>query len=189
MMDRTVPWIGLAMRLDSLDALPEYALPPQYAFRYFLPGDEHAWAKIETSAGEFENTDAALAGFRRPYYYPTDDLLDARMLFLTDGGVPFATATAWYGDDGPDAPEGRLHWVGIDVAHQRRGLSYPLVSLAMRRIRELGHTSAYLTTQTSSWPAIKVYRAFGFSPMIREAKEREGWRIVSEKTGIDFLKE
>lgn len=189
MMDRTVPMIGLAMRMESLDALPEYPLPPQYGFRYFEPGDEHNWALIETSAGEFGDTDAALAGFRRPCYYPNDDWLDQRMLFLTDCGVPFATATAWFGDDGPDVPEGRLHWVGIDAAHQRRGLSYPLVSLAMRRIRELGHTSAYLTTQTASWPAIKVYRAFGFKPMLRDDKEREGWRIVSEMTGIDFLKE
>ena len=188
MMDHALPWIGLTMRLDALDALPEYALPPQYGWRYFQPGDERHWARIETSAGEFGDTDAALAGFRLPRYFPTDDWLDQRMLFLTDGGVPFATATAWFGDDGPDAPEGRLHWVGIDADHQRRGLSYPLVSLAMRRIRALGHASAYLTTQTSSWPAIKVYRAFGFAPMIREEKEIEGWRIVSEKTGIDFLK-
>lgn len=189
MMDRSVPWISLAMRLDTLDALPDYALPPQYDWRFFLPGDERHWARIETSAGEFENPDAALAGFRRPCYYPTDDYLDERMLFLTDNGVPFATATAWFDDGGPDTPLGRLHWVGIDEAHQRRGLSYPLVSLAMARIRELGHTSAYLTTQTASWPAVKVYRAFGFMPMLREDKEIEGWRIVSDKTGIDFTKE
>ena len=187
MMDRSVPWIGLAMRLDRLDALPEYTLPEGYSWRWFQPGDEREWCGIETSAGEFEDLGAALNGFRR--YYPTDDFLDQRMLFLTDGGVPFATATAWFGDDGPNAPEGRLHWVGIDEGHQRRGLSYPLVSLAMQRIRELGHTTAYLTTQTASWPAIKVYRRFGFMPMIRADSEIEGWRIVSEKTGIDFIKE
>ena len=36
--------------------------------------------------------------------------------------------------------------------------------------------------------AIKVYNSFGFVPWIREEGEREGWRIVSEKTGIDFMK-
>lgn len=186
MMDRTVPWIGLEMRLEKLDSLPEYPLPEGFGWRAFAPGDERHWTRIETSAGEFENTDDALRGFRK--YYPTNDLLDQRMLFLTDQGVPFATATAWFADVMPGAM-GRLHWVSIDAEHQRRGLSYPLVSLTMRRMRALGHTSANLTTQTCSWPAIKVYHRFGFAPYAREEKEIEGWRIVSEKSGIDFIGE
>ena len=187
MMDHTVPWVGLVMRSESLDGLPEFALPPEYGWRGFMPGDEKNWVRIAMSAGEFETCDAAIAGFRR--YFPADDPLDARMLFLTDGGVPFATATAWFGEDDHSHEEGRLHWVAVDEGHQRRRLSYPLVSLAMRRLRELGHRTAYLTTQTASWPAIKVYRHFGFSPLIRDAGEVEGWRIVSEKTGLDFLKD
>ena len=183
MMDRSVPWIGLEMRLDTLESLPEYPLPEGYGWRFFAPGDEAHWTRIETSAGEFTNTEDALKGFRK--YYPTDALLDQRMIFLTDRGVPFATATAWFADDVP-AEMGRLHWVSVDTAHQRQGLSYPLVSLAMHRMRELGHTRANLTTQTCSWPAIKVYRRFGFAPYVRAEEEIEGWRIVSEKTGFDF---
>lgn len=186
MMDHSIPWIGLAMRLESLDALPRFELPAPYGWRFFRPGDERIWAEIETSAGEFPDPEAGIAGFRR--YYPTDDGLDGRMIFLTDGGVPFATATAWYGD-GELSDQGRLHWVSVDAAHQRRGLSWPLVSLTMERMRQLGHESAYLTTQTCSWPAIKVYSRFGFAPLVREEKELEGWRIVSEKTGIDFMKD
>lgn len=182
-MDRTVPWIGLEMRLDTLDNLPVYPLPERFSWRFFAPGDEAHWTRIETSAGEFTNTGDALKGFRK--YYPTDDLLDQRMIFLTDGDVPFATATAWFADDMPGAM-GRLHWVSVDAAHQRRGLSWPLVSLAMGCMRELGHACANLTTQTCSWPAIKVYHRFGFMPCVRSAEEVEGWRIVSEKTGIDF---
>ena len=183
MMDRDVPWIDLEMRLDTLDRLPEYSLPEGYEWRFFAPGDEAHWTRIETSAGEFKNTDDALKGFRK--YYPTDDILDRRMIFLTERGVPFATATAWFTDDEP-GKMGRLHWVSVDTEHQRRGLSYPLVSLAMCRMRELGHASSNLTTQTNSWPAIKVYHRFGFMPYVRSEEELEGWRIVSEKTGIDF---
>ena len=183
MMDRSIPWISLAMRTDALDGIPEYALPPEYGWRYFQPGDEYYWAQIERSAGEFETIEDAIEGFRR--YYPTDEGLNERMIFLTDDGVPFATATAWFGEDG-DASEGRLHWVGIDSAHQGRRLSYPLVSLAMKRLAELGHRTAFLTTQTASWPAIKVYARFGFKPLLRAETEREGWRIVGDKIGIDF---
>lgn len=183
MMDHSVPWIGLEMRLDSLENIPDYELPAAYGWRYFKAGDECAWARIEISAGEFEGVDDALRGFRK--YYPTDDQLDARMIFLTDGGAPFATATAWFSDD-PGDRQGRLHWVGIDAEHQRRGLSYPLVSLTLRRMKALGHPSAYLTTQTASWPAIKVYHRFGFVPRLTGPEDARGWRIVSEKTGIDF---
>ena len=133
MMDHSVPWIGLAMQRDTLDGLPDFALPPEYDWRYFQPGDEREWARVEISAGEFKDERSALTGFRK--YYPTDEHLDERMFFLTDAGVPFATATAWFCDDGPDSPQGRLHWVGVDAAHQRKGLSYPLVALAMAQMR------------------------------------------------------
>lgn len=187
MMDRAVPMIGLVMQADSLEGIRDYPLPPQYAWRFFQPEDVALWAQIEISAGEFDARDAAVAGFRK--YYPTDEGLAERMLFLTENGVPFATATAWFDEDGHGREEGRLHWVGIDEAHQGQRLSYPLVGLAMRRMAELGHRTAYLTTQTASWPAIKVYRAFGFRPLVKSQQEFEGWRIVSEKTGIDFIRE
>ena len=150
-------------------------------------GDERLWAEIEVSAGEFRSNEEARIGFRR--YYPADEGLSERMFFLTDGGLPFATATAWYGEGGFSPGEGRLHWVAIDMDHQGRRLSYPLVSLALERLKALGHRSAYLTTQTTSWPAIKVYRSFGFHPLLQNEREIDGWRLVSEKTGIDFLKD
>ena len=105
------------------------------------------------------------------------------MFFLTDGGVPFATATAWHQSD----TEGLLHWVSVDAAHQGQGLSKPVVSLAMQRLRKLGYRSAYLTTQTECWLAIRLYHRFGFRPVLRSEEERGGWKVVSEKSGIDFL--
>ena len=182
MWDNSVKPISLAMRADSLENLPEFALPAEYGWRYFQSGDERRWSEIELSAGEWSDVEAGLLKFRK--YYPTDDGLNERMIFLTDNGVPFATATAWFNE--ADPTEGQLHWVSVDAAHQGMGLSRVLVSMAMRRLRELGHRSATLTTQTQSWVAIKVYHRFGFRPMIRAEEEIEGWRIVSRKTGIDF---
>ena len=180
MWDTTVPMISLAMRAASLEDLPVFALPSRCGWRFYQPGDERHWARIETSAGEFDRPEAALDGFSRAF---SGGKLEERMLFLTDGGEPFATATAWH-DHGA---QGRLHWVGVDAAHQGMGLSKPLVSLALQRLREVGYRSAMLTTQTASWVAIKVYHQFGFRPLLRKDGELEGWKIVSDKTGIDFL--
>ena len=182
MWDHTVTMIELAMRADSLENLPSFELPAQYDWRFYQPGDERAWAEVETSAEEFRDPADGVKAFYR--YFPDEDALKQRMIFLTDRGVPFSTATAWFTEDGV----GQLHWVSVDAAHQGYGLSKAVVSLAMRRMRELGHTSAWLTTQTPSWVAIRVYHMFGFRPEIREEKELEGWKIVSDKTGIDFLR-
>ena len=183
MWDTSVKMIGLAMKADDLSKLPEYELPKEYSWRYYEPGDERIWAEIEMSAGEFTRVEDGIAAFHR--YYPDESLLPGRMIFLSDGGKPFATATAWFSDDDPS--EGRLHWVSVDRAHQGKGLSKSLVSLAMHRMRDLGYQTAYLTTQTASWVAIKVYSQFGFRADVREEREIEGWKIVEEKTRLKFL--
>lgn len=183
MWDSTVPMIGLAMRADTLENMPAFSVPEGISWRYFQPGDERIWAQIEMSAGEFSCIEDGLKGFRR--YYPTDEGLDGRMIFLTENDRPIATATAWFGETDPG--EGRLHWVSVAADCQGRGLSKVVVSLAMHRLRQLGYRSAYLTTQTASWVAIKVYHRFGFHPAPISERDAEGWRIVSEKTGIDFM--
>ncbi len=182
MLDKTVERIGLYMQADALEEMPVYPLPEGYGWRFYRPGDEHAWARIWHAAGQFSTVEDGLDAFYRDF--STDESLKERVLFLTDGDVLFATAAAWLYDD----QKGRLHWVAIDPAYQGKGIARPLVSLAMHRMRELGHTSAGLVTQTASWVAIKIYSEFGFQPVLREKKELEGWRIVSEKTGIDFMK-
>ena len=93
MWDTTVPMISLAMRAASLEDLPVFALPSHCGWRFYQPGDELFWARIETSAGEFKRPEEGLAGFERAF--AAGGRLEERMFFLTDGGVPFATATAW----------------------------------------------------------------------------------------------
>lgn len=183
MWDTSIKMIGLAMKTDNLSEIREFELPESYSWRYYEPGDERVWAEIEMSAGEFTRIEDGIQKFH--HYYPDASLLPGRMIFLTDGGKPFATATAWFSDEDPSI--GRLHWVSVDQAHQGKGLSKPLVSLAMRRMRELGYSSACLTTQTASWVAIKVYSEFGFRADVREEAELAGWRLVEEKTKLKFL--
>ena len=183
MLDHSIPYYDLTMVLSSLHNIPDYPLPECFGIRRYLPGDEFYWSVIEHSAGQFERVEDALNGFCCAF--PDRASLSERMLFLTDGDVPFATATAWFGVDGPNGRIGRLHWIAIDEAHQGKRLSRPLVALALQRMRALGHTEAYLTTQTESWVAIKTYARFGFMPVIDDSS-REGWRIVSEKAGLDL---
>lgn len=179
MWDMSVEKVHLSMELDSLENLPQHPLPQRYGWRFYRPGDEMHWARIETSAGEFSQIEGGLRRFERDF--PDREPLPERMIFLTDGGVPFATVTAWFEPDGA----GLLHYVAVDAAHQGQGLSRALTGLGMNRLWELGHKCARLDTQTYSWVAIRVYHEFGFRPVIRGEEDKRGWRIVSEKTGID----
>lgn len=183
MWDATVQDYGLSMRAESIENLPVYELPQEYSWRFYQRGDDRAWARIWHSAGAFKTFEEALDCFRRDF--PTDEHLPGRMIFLTDNGEPFATATAWFNEDDEG---GRLHWVGIDDAHQGKGLSRPLISLAMQRLRELGYVSACLASRTPCWVAIRVYnKTFGFKPVLLENESTEAWKVVSERSGTDFV--
>jgi len=183
MWDYTVEVIGLKMVLPELGESARAELPEKYGWRFYQPGDEVHWARMWTSAGGFKSEEAALETFRRDF--PDADALKERMIFLTDGGVPFATVAVWFGEN-PE--QGRLHWVCIDEAHQNQGLSAPLIALSLDLCRRLGCTNAYLHTNTPNWVAIRMYHRFGFVPFSRGERDNEGWKIVSEKAKIDFMK-
>ena len=81
-----------------------------------------------------------------------------------------------------------MYWVSTDAAHQGQGLSKAIVSPAMRRLRDLGYRSAYLTAQTERWLAIRLYHRFGFHPVPRSEEERAGWKEGRfRKVRNDFL--
>ena len=67
MWDTSVEKIHLKMELDSLEQLPQHPLPEKYSFRFYCPGDEMHWARIETSAGEFSLIEDGLRRFERDF--------------------------------------------------------------------------------------------------------------------------
>ncbi|MFK7693771.1 GNAT family N-acetyltransferase [Paenibacillus sp. HJGM_3] len=174
--------ISLAMQREHLHDIPEAALPEGYRISLYQPGDEHFWADIETRAGEFREREAALEHFQREYG-PHIDEVKQRCLFLFDPeGNAIGTATAWRGDTFGE-PQGRIHWVGIVPEAQGRKLAKPLLSAALRVLAELGHTSAYLTTQTTSWRAVNLYLNYGFVPHRNSPSCDEGWTLIEQQLG------
>jgi ribosomal protein S18 acetylase RimI-like enzyme len=95
---------------------------------------------------------------------------------LAPDGQAIGTATAWFKDNFEGRRFGRVHWVAIVPEYQGRGLAKPLMSTICRRLQELGHDCAYLTTSTARLPAINLYRRFGFEPLIRTPEEADIWK-------------
>ena len=164
---------------NNLNNIPEHDLPPSYSYRkYKEKKDKKHWAEIESSANEFENKEKALNHFNKEFGN-REKQLKSRCIFLQKNKKIIGTATAWYGKlEGEKM--GRLHWVAIKPQNQGKGLGKPLVAKAMSILKK-HHEKAYLTTQTTSPIAIKIYLDFGFEPHIQNQKQRKGWRIIKEK--------
>jgi GNAT superfamily N-acetyltransferase len=145
---------------EDLEGLPHFAPPPGFEVAWYAPGDELVWVQLQAP---FYDPGAVHMDLFRGQYGTDQAELRQRMCFLlAPGGEPVGTATAW-SFDGFRGPEwGRVHWVAVAEPYQRRGLGKALISSVLRRMVDLGHTKAYLTTSSDRPAAVSLYRGFGF---------------------------
>ena len=168
--------LQVSMIRPDLDGIPDCPLPDGYTIRWYKKGDESTWVKIEQKSDKY----LPIAAETFAHEFGTDvGVLETRQCYLYDPAMaPVGTASAWYGDARRGADWGRVHWVAIVPQMQGKGLSKPLLAIACRRLRELGHTRTYLDTETPRIPAICLYLKFGFAPEIACDADAEAWRLV-----------
>lgn len=181
-----IEFVSVVMRIDSLSNLPHFLLPAPFSIRTFVDGDERSWAEIESLAGEFTDRSKALQHHQKEFGGKVNELRHRCFFLLDPTGKPIGTATAWYNSDFLGGGYGRLHWVAIVPEWQGKNLAKPLVSAAMRELA-LHHDRVYLTTQTTSHKAIKIYLDFGFRPYIVDESEQRGWALLAETLGNPAL--
>lgn len=152
---------GIIMVRHNLDDLPPANLVAGYGLRYHDSGDEAEWTRIQQQADYLNPITPDL--FTKQFGRNPGDW-SQRILYLVDDctGRPVGTAAAWYGEAEPWEGWGRIHWVAIAPDYQGRGLSKPLLVATLRRLRELGHARAYLTTSAQRPVAVRLYERFGF---------------------------
>lgn len=170
-MESTVK--SVRMVRSHLNDIPEFALPAPFSLRWYKPGDEKAWFNLESRTEKLIPIGADL--FRKEF--GTDDpLIAQRMFFILDAeGREVGTTTAWFDPDFRGRDYGRIHWVAIAPEMQGKGLSKPLMSIACKRLKELGHERAYLVTDTARIAAIHLYLQFGFEPDISTEQDWKAW--------------
>lgn len=206
-IDTSVPHVPLLMVLGPHEDVDGAPLPPGYHLepwdeRYLLP-----WVRLHVTLGQLPSEAEGLTTFERTYG-ARRDLLPERMLLACDeSGRLAGTSSLW---EGPHFGGGRLrvHWVGVDPAHQRRGLARALVRRTIALHDRLaahglaggaaGQGPLYLSTQTGSHVAIAMYRSLGFVPYLGpkpagvagdaaawEREARRGWELVAVLLGWD----
>ena len=165
MLDKSLPYFDILMKMrgELLAKLPEPELPEGYSFRFYRPGDEYAWARIESQVCEFPNCGVALEYFRGRYLRDNADKIASRCVFVVDhADNPVATATAWFSE----SSMGRsnfLQWISTDPLLQGKGLGRAVINRALRSYIDNGEVgNVYLHTQTWSHKAVYLYNLMGF---------------------------
>lgn len=170
--------MSLKMKREDLHAIPEFALPAEYSFKYYESGFEQAWLDIHLLADQYHQFDKVLydSSFGRD-----KELIQQRQMFIINkAGRAIGTASAWFVGDDPKTRTGLVHWVAIIPEEQGKGLAKPLMTAICRRLKELGHTEVELNTHSLRLPAIQLYLKFGFVPVIQTAEEAVIWQQIRQ---------
>lgn len=179
--DGSVPRLMVTMwRPDTFD-LPAAAAPEGFRLHPFQPGDEAAWCRIETAAGEFGDEREARQRFEADYARFRDDLPHRCLLAEDADGRLVGTASAL--DRLLDGRlVGQLGWVGVVPAMQGRGVGKWLVAETLARLAR-DYPVLVLDTQTTSPRAVAIYLAFGFRPYPRSSQDQTAWALLSREIG------
>ncbi|UCF16129.1 MAG: GNAT family N-acetyltransferase [Phycisphaerales bacterium] len=176
-MDVTRDYIDVKMTRENLDDIPEYPWPAGYSTRWYRQGDEDIWLRIQSLADQYNKVTPGL--FEEEFGTDAKALSERQCYLYADDKDAIGTASAWFGNHGGQ-PLGRIHWVAIVPEHQGKGLAEPLLAAVCNRLKSLGHSKTYLTTQTCRISAINLYAKFGFVPAIASDRDGEIWRELEK---------
>lgn len=169
--------IDVCMVRANLAGIPEYPLPAGYAMRRYRRGDRETWFRVERASDTLHKITAAT--FDRGFGGDEDGLTKRSYFLVSPDGEDVGTITAWYERRHLGRRWGRIHYVAIVPAHRGKGLSRCIMTVAMKRLRALGHRRAMLGTQTPRLPAIRTYLRFGFVPDLTTDGAARAWRLVA----------
>lgn len=174
---------AINMHRDSLEDLPEHAVPDRYELRWFRKGDHEVWYRIQDVADQYNKITPELFG----RVFGQDPAEHARRIGFIQHRwerQPVGTAAAWWDTDADGLLWGRVHWVAVKPSHQGLGLSKPLLSAVCLRLRQLGYSRALLSTSTARLKAINLYRQFGFRPSVTTASEWDSWKSLERDIAL-----
>ena len=156
-----------------------FVLPAGFEIRLYRPGDRDRWVEIVSAADSFQTISAAT--HEAAFGHGAQALAERQFFLAAPDGQLVGTATVWRGESGRWQGWGRVHWLAILPAWQGRGLGKVLLSATLQRLSELGHTRAYLTTETVRLAAIRLYLRSGFTPDFATAADQAAWRDLRSR--------
>ena len=176
---------SVRMLRENMENIPQFPIPEGYAIRNYRRNEGHIWTRILKAGEPYMKIDDGL--FDREFGRYLSVLEDRSFYLTTDAGEEIGTITAWWQNIDGEV-WGQIHWVVIHPDYQGRGLSKPMMSVAMTRLRQ-SHERCFLGTSTGRMAAIKVYLDFGFIPDLSVENSRAAWTEVASVLEHPILKE
>ena len=168
--------IPVQMIRPHLRDVPQVAFPADFGVRLMRPEEVGVWTEVQRDAERLQ----VIADDLFVRQFGDDPPGIAQRCFLVTGPEQSAVGTisAWYGGTGYGPDWGRIHWVAIRPAYQKRGLGRAALTAAMNHLIALGHERAWLATSTARLPALKMYLDFGFAPVTNDPAAVRAWQVV-----------
>lgn len=161
---------------EDMENIPDFPIPKGFAVRNYRRSEGYIWTRIQKAADPYIKIDDEL--FVREFKRDLLAMEDRSFYLTTDAGEEIGTITAWWQPDMNGKTWGQVHWVAIHPDYQGQGLSKPMMSVAMARLKQ-SHERCFLDTSTGRIPAIKLYLDFGFIPDLSRENSREAWTEVA----------
>ncbi|WP_301203922.1 GNAT family N-acetyltransferase [Faecalibaculum rodentium] len=182
--DTNIPFTKVLMVLPRNTIHTETPLHEGYTYAPWRESFRQPWAALMVETGLVPDQEAGLAQWDKMMNEAPEMLREHFRFVLGPEGDLAATAGLFPGHDFPDRL--RLHWVATGLNHQHRGLAKSIITaLAKEYDRMPEKYPLYLSTQSQSYGAIKLYSRLGFQPYMGEyaghTKEQseDDWRIVT----------
>jgi len=169
------------MQRQTLEGLPDMAVPPGYTIRTSQDGDGPHWARIIRES--FNDVSFDEARFEHdmkghPAYHR-----DRIFFVCAPDGLPCATASAYRQESyGPDM--GYLHYVGVCPPHFGKRLGAVVSLMVLRKFKSEGLKGAVLQTDDFRLAAIRTYLKLGFAPMMVHENQPVRWAAIFAKLGM-----
>ena len=210
-IDHAVPYTAVVMTRENGDASPVRPLPEGYCFSEFTPEDEEKWVQLQAEVTHVESLQQGRQIFREEFLQAPAEIpcekcpgysetVRRTVLVKDSAGVLAGAATLWVGDTFGEVWQ-RVHWVAVHPEHQGKGIAKCMIARMLQMYAELGcKTPIYLTTQTKTYRAVRVYKQMGFVPHLGErpanwpfrsdlpkdsfeAENEAAWDLIREKLG------
>lgn len=197
-IDHTVPYTAVVMTREDGKLTKAYPLPEGYCFAAFAPEDEENWVQLQTLVTHVENAAQGRQIFREEFLLAGEEIpcedcpgyaktVERTVLVKTQDGELVGVATLWTGDTFGENWQ-RVHWVAVHPDHQGKGIAKCMIARMLELYGELGcDTPIYLTTQTKTYRAVRVYAQMGFVPYMGE--KPVNWPFQSDRPKGSFKEE
>ena len=169
---------GVVMIRPDLLNIPQASFPEGFSIRPMQLDEGPLWTDIQRDAEEHFGISNEL--FRREFGHDLQAIRWRCFIITNSKGSGVGTISAWYNRNFRGEDYGRIHWVAVRPAYQRRGLGKAGLSFALNKLAQW-HNRCYLDTSIERLPALKLYLDFGFMPDLYNDREAEKWLIVKDR--------